>query len=376
MGGDRRRGVVRSRARGRHGVVRVGAGHVAGADVPRRSRADAGRRHVRGGPGAALEPVARPGALACWPRRILLTGDVDQAAALFAEASALGGHARPTPTALVVSEAELAVLAMDRGRWAEAAEHVEPALAAIDRAPDARLRHQRARLRRRRPARRAPRRPEGGEPSAHAGDASPPDADVRAAVPRRAGTAAAGQGVLGDRRPRRPLVTCCARSTTSCCTGRRSAPSSTRSSAFRELVTSDCADGSDRRVAAHSGRAAAAPVSADAPHVPRDRASGCSCPATRSAPRSARSIESWASRHAATRCNRRRRSACSARSRRSATGLVLQGVVDVVPERHRQLRGGGDDARAARRRGRRRPARRRSRRPSLPHSPRHRPAAP
>ena len=37
VGGDRRRGVVRSRASGRLGVVRVGAGHVAGRDVRRRS---------------------------------------------------------------------------------------------------------------------------------------------------------------------------------------------------------------------------------------------------------------------------------------------------------------------------------------------------
>ena len=73
-------------------------------------------------------------------------------------------------------------------------------------------------------------------------------------------------------------------------------------------------------------------------------ASGCSCPATRSARRSARSIESWASRHEATPCNRRRRSACSARSRRYPR-LLLQGFVDVVPERHRELRSRGHDAR-------------------------------
>ena len=48
---------------------------------------------------------------------------------------------------------------------------------------------------------------------------------------------------------------------------------------------------------------------------PSDSLSGCSCPATPSAPRSARSIESWASRHAATRCDRRRRPVYSAGSR-------------------------------------------------------------
>ena len=61
----------------------------------------------------------------------LLTGDVDQAAALFAEASALAATMSNTDT-LVDSEAELAVLAMDRGHWAEAADRLKLALAAID----------------------------------------------------------------------------------------------------------------------------------------------------------------------------------------------------------------------------------------------------
>jgi LuxR family maltose regulon positive regulatory protein len=38
------------------------------------------------------------------------------------------------PDAVVLSESELALLAMDRGRWAEAAERVEFALAAVDEA--------------------------------------------------------------------------------------------------------------------------------------------------------------------------------------------------------------------------------------------------
>ena len=89
----------------------------------------------------------------------LLTGDVDQAAALFAEASTLA--ADDVQHRLVVdSEAELALLAMDRGQWAEAAEHLDRGARRHRRAPDARLRHERARLRRRGPARCAPRRPE------------------------------------------------------------------------------------------------------------------------------------------------------------------------------------------------------------------------
>ena len=71
---------------------------------------------------------------------------------------------------------------------------------------------------------------------------------------------------------------------------------------------------------------------------------GFSCPATPSAPKSARSIESWACPHAAARCNRRRRSACSAGSRGSPAGLVFQGRVDVIAERHRQPWSGRDNA--------------------------------
>ena len=64
------------------------------------------------------------------------------------------------------------------------------------------------------------------------GRCGPARVHVRVAVPRRAGPAAAGQGLLaiGDQRP---PATCCARSTTSCSTGRPSAPSSTRSTEFR-----------------------------------------------------------------------------------------------------------------------------------------------
>ena len=61
----------------------------------------------------------------------LLTGDVDQAAALFVEASAtaaINGNADN----LVESEAVLATLEMDRGRWTPAADHVKLALATID----------------------------------------------------------------------------------------------------------------------------------------------------------------------------------------------------------------------------------------------------
>ncbi len=82
----------------------------------------------------AQEPpwsVWRDTALCFCAEAHLLTGDVDQASALFAESATLAAAMSNTDS-FVDSEAELAVLAMDRGRWAEAAGHVELALAAID----------------------------------------------------------------------------------------------------------------------------------------------------------------------------------------------------------------------------------------------------
>ena len=58
----------------------------------------------------------------------LLTGDVDQAAALFAESSTSAAEMSNSDS-FVDSEAELALLAMERGQWAEAAEHLDRALA-------------------------------------------------------------------------------------------------------------------------------------------------------------------------------------------------------------------------------------------------------
>ena len=61
----------------------------------------------------------------------LLAGDVDRAATLFAESSTVAAT-MSNADSLVLSESELALLAMDRGRWAEAAQHVNRALTAID----------------------------------------------------------------------------------------------------------------------------------------------------------------------------------------------------------------------------------------------------
>jgi LuxR family maltose regulon positive regulatory protein len=61
----------------------------------------------------------------------LLAGDVDQAAAAFAESSTVGAALGNADT-IVLGESELALFAMDRGQWAEGAEHLELALATID----------------------------------------------------------------------------------------------------------------------------------------------------------------------------------------------------------------------------------------------------
>ena len=61
----------------------------------------------------------------------LLTGDVDRAHVLFAETCTVGA-ALGNAGSIVESESELALMAMDRGRWAEAAERVQRTLALVD----------------------------------------------------------------------------------------------------------------------------------------------------------------------------------------------------------------------------------------------------
>ena len=61
----------------------------------------------------------------------LLVGEVEEAVALFAESSALAATTGDTD-ATILSESELALVDMDRGRWEEAVEHEDHALAAIE----------------------------------------------------------------------------------------------------------------------------------------------------------------------------------------------------------------------------------------------------
>jgi LuxR family transcriptional regulator, maltose regulon positive regulatory protein len=82
----------------------------------------------------AQEPpwsVWRDQALCLYAEAHLLTGNVDQAIAMFAESAALAATLGNADV-FVLSQSEIAVLAMDRGRWAEATERVELALAAVD----------------------------------------------------------------------------------------------------------------------------------------------------------------------------------------------------------------------------------------------------
>lgn len=61
----------------------------------------------------------------------LLAGDLDRAAALSAEAASAGAE-RANADTVVFGESELALMAMDRGEWEEAAEHLDLALSTID----------------------------------------------------------------------------------------------------------------------------------------------------------------------------------------------------------------------------------------------------
>ena len=61
----------------------------------------------------------------------LLTGNVDQACALFAESSSAAATVS-NADCLVLSESELALVAMDHGRWEEAAGRIDSALAVVD----------------------------------------------------------------------------------------------------------------------------------------------------------------------------------------------------------------------------------------------------
>jgi LuxR family maltose regulon positive regulatory protein len=66
-----------------------------------------------------------------WAEAHLLLGDEERAISLFMETFPVAAERGNVPAA-VLSRAELAVLAMDEGRWVEAADHLQLALNAVD----------------------------------------------------------------------------------------------------------------------------------------------------------------------------------------------------------------------------------------------------
>ena len=162
----------------------------------------------------------------------LLTGNVDQACALFAESSSVAAT-NSNADCLVLSESELALVAMDRGRWEEAAGRVERALAVVDEhrmhdyATSVLVVAVAARL------------------AVHRGDLEQADRLIARAMRARpsctfvmpfiaVGVRIQLAKVHLARGTSRPLVTCCVRSTTSCSIDQILAPSSTRSPHFAD----------------------------------------------------------------------------------------------------------------------------------------------
>ena len=116
-------------------------------------------------------------------------------------------------------------------------------------------------------------------------------------------------------------------------------PSSTKSQQFRTILTQTRAGDWSRRDTAHARGASASPLPADPSHVPRDRAAAVRVPQHRQ-------LRSRLDLSKTGRLLTQRRRAARDHGRparrivggRSPTGLVFQGIVDVVPQRHRQTR--------------------------------------
>ena len=206
----------------------------------------------------------------------LLLGDVDRATALFVETSAVaaatGQCQRRRP-----QRAELALLAMDRGRWAEAAEHLELALATVDehRLHDYALSvlafAAAARL------------------AVHRGDRNEADRQLAQAMRARPSCTfvlpylavrvrlqlAKVYSAIADQATARHLL----REIDDILLHRPALGALVDEvSEFRRILTSSAHRRRDRRAAAHPGGASAAPVPADPSHVPRDRGAAVRVP--------------------------------------------------------------------------------------------------
>ena len=241
---------------------------------------------------------------------LLVTGDVEQGAAAFAETSALAAT-QPTRTRARSARPSSPCWRSTAGRWAEAAERVELALAAIDKyrmhdyaisalafAVAARVAVHRGDLK------------EANRLVAVAMRARPtltfvlPIFAVRARL-----QLAKACWAIGDQSAARHLL----REIDDILVHRPALGTLVDEVAeFREQVIVDIADGSDRASPLSPARSCGCSPTCRRTSPSARSPSGSSCLATRSAPRSARSTGSSACPPAAKRCNRRRRSACSA----------------------------------------------------------------
>ena len=81
--------------------------------------------------GVPVESVWRSTTLSVLAEAHLLVGAVDRARELFAESATMAAQ-RSNSTVITLAESELAMLAMDDGRWSEAAEHLDRSLEVIE----------------------------------------------------------------------------------------------------------------------------------------------------------------------------------------------------------------------------------------------------
>ena len=199
----------------------------------------------------------------------LLAGGVDQACALFADASAAGAALGNTDT-IIDGESELALVAMDRGQWATAADHVERALAVID---EHRMQDYAASV---------IAYAEAARLAVHRGDLNEADRQLTQAMRARPSCtfalpflAVRGRlqlakvyWITGDATTARHLL----REIDDILLRRPALGALVDEvSDFRGIVTSSPQAGSGRRITADPGRAAAAALPANAPHHRRDR---------------------------------------------------------------------------------------------------------
>ncbi len=315
LGRRRRRSIVRPGAAGRDGFVRVGAGHVAQRALRGRSRADDERRPLRRCTRSHRGVRGGTPRSCSWPKRICSRPTSSRqrpcSPRRLPPAAAVGNI-----DTVVCAEAELALLAMDRGDWAEAGgapgasrsprstqyRMYDYAVSLLAFAGAARLALHRGDL-------------NETQPRARAGDAIPTGVHVRDPVARGAAPAAAGQGVLRDRRcddrpapvardrrhlpapagPRRP---------------RRRGVGAPRAARARRRPRDPPAV---RRSVPRSSRLL--PYLQTHLTFPRDRESTVRLAQHRPVGSRCDLPQARASRRAATRCDTRRRSVCSAGSR-------------------------------------------------------------